>query len=103
MKSLLRCAAVLLPLAALPQMDRQRLPERQQDEIVLPNGKSQKEEILKAEHKKNLKDLDQLIAVAEKLRDEMEKNDRHVLSLGAIKKTEEIEKLARTIRSRMRH
>jgi hypothetical protein len=36
------------------------------------------------------------------LKEELEKNDRHVLSLTSLKKTEEIEKLAKRIRSRLR-
>lgn len=68
----------------------------------LPNGKSQSEEILKADHEKSLKDAAELVRMAEDLKMELEKNDRYVLSLGAIKKTEEIEKIARRIRGRMK-
>ncbi len=68
----------------------------------LPNGKTQTEEILKAEFEKSLKDAGDLVKLSEELKIELEKNDRHVLSLGAIKKTEEIEKIARRIRGRMK-
>jgi len=44
-----------------------------------------------------------LIDLAESLKMGLEKGEQHVLSLGDIKKTEEIEKLAKRIRSRMRH
>ena len=69
----------------------------------LPNGKSQQEEILKAEHEKSLKDAAALIDLAEQLKADLEKNDRYVLSLATIKKTEEIEKLAKKIRTRLHH
>lgn len=68
----------------------------------LPNGKSQQEEILKADHERDLKDATQLIELSEQLKQELEKNDRHVLSVSSLKKTEEIEKLAKRIRSRLR-
>ena|SRR5437588_8846298 len=69
----------------------------------LPNGKLQQDEILKADHEKTVKDAAQLIDLAESLKQELEKDDAHVLSLSSLKKTEEIEKLARRIRSRLKH
>ncbi len=68
----------------------------------LPNGKSQREEILKADYQKNLKDAAELVELSQSLQEEMEKETRHVLSISSLKKTEEIEKLAKRIRSRMR-
>jgi hypothetical protein len=73
-----------------------------QGEQRLPSGKSQKEEILKAEHQNSLRDAAELVKRAEELKADLEKNDYHILSLGAVKKTEEIEKLARRIKSRLR-
>jgi hypothetical protein len=77
-----------------PHMDNQPLR--------LPSGKMQSEEILKADHEKSLKDAEELMKLAEDLKMELEKNDRYVLSLGAIKKTEDIEKIAKRIRGRMK-
>ena len=71
--------------------------------MQLPNGKSQKDEILKAEHQQNLKDAAELADLAEQLKADLEKNDRYVLSMATLKKTDEIEKLVRKIRSRLRH
>jgi hypothetical protein len=73
-----------------------------QDDVKLPSGKSQREEILKAEHEKTLRDIDQIQKLAEQLKADLEKNDYHVLSVPSLKKTEEIEKLARQVRNRMR-
>jgi len=100
--------AAILPLA--PRMvDAQRggaypnsTPGEQED-IRLPNGKSQRDEILKAEHQQNLKDAAQLVELSEQLKEELEKNDRFVLSMSSLKKTDDIEKLVRKIRSRLRH
>jgi len=67
----------------------------------LPDGRSQTEAILKADHEKMLKDAAELLRLAEDLKMELEKNDRHVVSVGMLKKTEEIEKLAKRIRNRL--
>jgi len=77
-------------------------PPREQEEVRLPSGKLQKEEILKAEHEKSVKDAGEIVKLAEALKAELEKHDYHVLSLSSIKKTEEIERLARRIKSRLR-
>jgi hypothetical protein len=68
----------------------------------LPNGKSQKEEILKADHEKSLEDASKLMQLTEELKIELEKNDRHVLSVSTLKKLDDIEKLSKRIRSRLR-
>ncbi|MGA2136838.1 MAG: hypothetical protein ABSH50_31490 [Bryobacteraceae bacterium] len=70
------------------------------DDTTRPN-KAQQDEILKEDHERDLKDAAQLIELAEDLKKELEKNDRHVLSISSVKKTEEIEKLAKHIRSRI--
>lgn len=106
MKPLPRQCALFLLVAvmaalALPQIERREPPAAPSD-VRLPSGKLQKEEILKAEHEKSLKDAAQLLELAEALKIDLEKNDRHVLSLSSLKKTEEIEKLAKRIRGRLR-
>lgn len=101
MKSLILSAAILIPLALFPQRtDRQQ--EQKPEEVRLPNGKLQREEILKADHEKSVKEAAQLIELAESLKQELEKDDTHVLSISSLKKTEEIEKLARRIRARLK-
>ena len=106
MKLLLRFAAAaglalaLTPLVA-PQVRPPRQPPAVDNDAPLPNGKSQQDEILKADHQRDLKDAAQLIELAEQLKQELEKNDRHVLSISSLKKTEEIEKLAKRIHSRL--
>jgi len=66
---------LLLPLAAIgllfSQMeprgrDRSTFPEQHHD-TKLPNGKSQQEEILKAEHQKTLEDASELVKLAEQV------------------------------------
>ncbi len=89
--------AVALLAAQMPP----RLPPPPPEGVTFPNGKSQQDEILKADHQRDLKDAARIVALAEQLKAELEKNDRHVLSISSVKKTEEIEKLAKRIRSRM--
>jgi len=107
MKQLLRFAAAAgLVLVLTPRLAPQIRPQRQQssdNETRLPNGKPQQDEILKADHERDLKDAAQLIELSQQLKQELEKNDRHVLSVSSLKKTEEIEKLAKRIRSRLVH
>jgi hypothetical protein len=107
MKHLLRCAAAIgLALAPTPFVSAQVRPPRQPpaaEDVKLPDGKLQQDEILKADHERDLKDAAQLIELAEQLKQELEKNDRHVLSISSLKKTEEIEKLAKRIHSRLVH
>lgn len=72
-------------------------------DVKLPNGKSQRDEILKADHEKDLKDAADLVELAQQLQLEIEKNDAFVFSLSALKKTDDIEKLVKKIRARLRH
>ena len=74
-----------------------------QHDVKLPNGKSQREEILKSEREQNLKEAAQLVEMAKDLQQDIEKNEAYVLPLSALKKTDEIEKLAKRIRARLRH
>ena len=77
-------------------------PLAQDDGPRLPNGKSQRDAILKADHEQNLKDVARIEELAEELKQELEKNDRFVLSMSSLKKTDEIEKLVKKVRSRLR-
>ena len=88
--------------APAPPRPAQSPPEKQ-EEIRLPNGKLQRDEILKAEHEQNVKDAAQLVEMARQLELDIEKNDRFVFSLSTLKKTDDIEKLVRKIRARLRH
>ncbi len=95
---------MVLPLVAWQEREREprEVTPGTNADVKLPNGKSQREEILKADYDKTLKDAAQLVELAQALQQEIEKDDRHVLSISSLKKTDEIEKLAKRIRSRMR-
>ena len=102
---LTRCFLLMLVLTAAPavaQRSRPQEPEKAPTDVRLPNGKLQSEEILKAEHEKILEDAAKLAELSEKLRVDIEKNDRHVLSIEVLKQIDEIEKLAKRLRTRIR-
>ena len=92
---------VVLILISLSMLAAQVRPPDSPD-FKLPNGKSQKEEILKADHAKSLEDAGELIKISEEIKIDLERNDRHVLSVATLKKLDEAEKLVRRIRGRMK-
>jgi len=94
--------AVALALAAQPPRPA-TLPDQQPQDVRLPNGKLQRDEILKSEHLKSLEDARALARLADEVKLDLEKNDQNVLPLATLKKTEEIEKLAKKIHDRLKH
>jgi hypothetical protein len=99
---------VLLLFLALALTAQQGPPERPvptpeaPEDVRLPNGKLQREEILKVDYQKTLEDARALAKLADELKADLEKNDYNVLSVGTLKKTDDIDKLARRIRDRLR-
>lgn len=71
------------------------------DDPRLPNGKSQKDAIAQSEHEKALKDSEALVSLANQLKDDIEKAGNFVVPVSALKKTQEIEKLARSVRTHL--
>jgi len=72
------------------------------EEVRLPNGKLQKDAILSEDYEKSLKDARELARLSDELKTGLEDNGKHILSLQMLKKTEEIEKLAKRIHDRMK-
>lgn len=68
----------------------------------LPNGKSQKDAIAKQNFEASLKDAADLVRAAKSLEDELKDAGSYVVPVSSLKKTEEIEKLARRIRGRLK-
>lgn len=73
------------------------------EEARLPNGKLEREEILRIAHEEALKDARELSRLAKELESELEKSDPHELSFATVKRAEKIDKLARRIRDRLKH
>ena len=89
---------------ALGQIRPRPLPPRPgaDGDVTLPNGKSQREEILKADYKKNLEDAAELVKLSQDLKAELEKDERYIVSVKALKETEDIERLVKNIRGRLK-
>jgi hypothetical protein len=94
------------PLAAAVQQEQQDrrlpIPPDPKDDARLPNGKSRNDAIARKQHEDALKDADDLIAAAQDLKGALEHAGNYVVDVSTLKKTEEIEKLARRIRSRLK-
>ena len=99
---------ILLPLVLALVISAQPPPhprpgEEPAEDARLPNGKLQRDEILKADFQKSLDDARELSKLADELKTDLEKNDRYVLSIATLKKTEDIEKIAKRIHDRLKH
>ena len=108
-KALTALGLSLAPLHAQdvpPPHRREVIPDtpdqdQDKDEPRLPNGKSQKDAIAQSEHEKALKDAEALASLANQLKDDIQKAGNFVVPVSALKKTQEIEKLARSVRTHL--
>jgi hypothetical protein len=80
---------------------RKTIPDTDPDP-KMPNGKSQKDAIATQQHAQALKEAGQLMDLAEQLKDELQKAGNFVVPVATVKKTEDIEKLARRIRGHLK-
>jgi hypothetical protein len=85
-----------------PQFPDTEPPEMPRRDDRLPNGKSRSDAIAQSEHKKALQEADQLVDMARNLKSELDKAGSYVVPVNAVRTTEEIEKLARKIRGRLK-
>jgi hypothetical protein len=76
-------------------------PPDRSDNVRLPNGKLQRDEILKADQQRNLADAAELARLAAEVKEDIEKNDRYVVSVKTLKKLDDIAKLTRNIHGRL--
>src|ERR1700723_609241 len=107
MISITPCRLVLLLTVSLAMTAQQGppgrpLPPETPEDVRLPNGKLQREEILKADYQRTLEDARALSKLADELKTDLEKSDYNVLSVGMLKKTDDIDRLAKRIRDRLR-
>ena len=102
------CRIALLLSLALTVTAQQPPPQRPPiapeipEEVRLPNGKLQREAILKADYRKTLEDARALSKLADELKTDLEKSDYNVLAVGTLKKTDDIDRLAKRIRDRLK-
>ena len=100
--SIARVAAAIALLAAAPQRPTPPQEKDEKADVMLPGGKSQKREILKADFEKSKNEAAELLDLAEQLKADLDKDDMYVFNLRTLKKAEEVEKLARRIKERMK-
>jgi hypothetical protein len=100
---LLLVPASILSAQTKSSPDRTLETNAEPAEIRLPNGKRQMDEILKDEYQQNLKDARDLTGLARSLEEDLEKNEAFVFSIATLKKLDDMEKLTRRIRTRMKH
>ena len=77
------------------------LPEDKAD-VKLPNGKSMRDELIRIDYERNLQSAGEMARLAEEIKDDLEKGDRYLVSLKTLKKLDEVEKLTKDIRQRLR-
>jgi len=75
---------------------------KEESDVKLPNGKSQKEEIIRVDYERNLRDAGELARLSEEIKDDLEKGDRYLVSLKTLKKLDDVEKWSKDIRQRLR-
>jgi hypothetical protein len=91
----MKYAVVLLALLSLA------LVAQNPTDVVLPNGKTWKEELIAHNHKENVKDAKKLAELTAQIAAELDAGDKYVFSLKTLRNLEEAEKLAKNIRERM--
>ncbi len=88
--------------AQVPSVPTPINPPGTPSDAKLPNGKLQRDEIAKADYKKNVEDAAELLKLAGELKADLDKDTAYVVSVKDMRKTEDIEKLARNIRGRLK-
>jgi hypothetical protein len=76
-----------------PDADSQEQQQTEQQKVRVPTSDRQK---------KLAADTDKLLALAKELKQQVDKTNKDVLSVNVVKKAEEIEKLARSVKSQMK-
>jgi hypothetical protein len=87
------------PRRADPQFGQRR---NEQDDALQKLEKERAKRLNKERHDRIKRDTDKLLALATELKDYVDKSNENILSLDVIRKAEEIEKLARDVRGKMK-
>jgi len=105
-RELLRSALALAPAALAASLLRaQKLSSAPTDSLETvppPNEQLRTDAILKADYEQNVKDARELTALAKSIELDFDKNDQNVLSLGLLKKLDDVDKITKRIRGRVR-
>ncbi len=101
-RALLRKGLALGPAALAVSLMRAQPPPDDPAPRRMPNGQLQTDVILKADYQQNVKDARELTALAKSIELDFDKNDQNVLSLGLLRKLDDMDKLTKRIRGRIR-
>ena len=97
-----RLSLLFFPALALVAQRGGGLPDPFDNDAKLPNGKSRKDAIVKQDHKRNQEDSVALATLSAEVREELAAQESNIVSAKMIKKLEEIERLSRGIRGRLK-
>jgi hypothetical protein len=101
-RAFLLSSLALAPPALTANLLRAQISEPQDPEVRLPNGRKQSDMILKSDYDQNVKDARELTNLAKSIELDFEKNDQNVLPLNLLKKLDDVEKISKRIRARLR-
>ncbi len=93
--------ARLLPAHKEPALTA--APDEPPEDVRLPNGEEAEGRDSQSRNtNKTCKDAQELLNIARSFEEDLEKDDRYVLSLSSLKKLDDMEKLTKRIRGRMK-
>ena len=102
MRSLLRCSVLGLLFVILGQPQLRGPGSPTMDPPPRRATLSAQEMELQQAHEDNLEDTSRLVKLSQELKWDLANNDRTVLSMATVKKMDEIERLIKRIRARVR-
>lgn len=102
-RAFLQSGAALVPMALAAGLARAQVTQQDQSpDRQMPNGMKQSDVILKADYEQNVKDSRELTALAKSIELDLDKEGEHILSLGLLRKLDDVERLTKRIRTRIR-
>lgn len=93
------------PLLGLSQETRSQFPgqpPQQEDEQRVRMERDQAKKVNQQRHENLKRDTDKLVKLSNELKQYVDKSNENMLSLDVIKKAEEIEKLAHSVKEKMK-
>jgi hypothetical protein len=96
------CLVLFVLCACFAQDPPPGRPHLQNPQEVPPVLKPTRDAIIKEDYKRNLQDAAALARLADELKTELENGDKNVVSVKTMRKAEDIEKLAKSIHSRLK-
>ena len=102
MRSLAMSLIVLLPLLSAQQLPPPFAPPRQKDEQREQIEKDMAKRANKQRQADIKRDADRLLKLATELKQAVDKSNENVLSMDVVKKAEEIERLAHSVKEKMK-